>query len=224
MPCSEGDKQEFFLGKGGVVGLLPALVGSSDSTMGPAYAELNALGRGPTIVTLPASVMAQIREHATKGRAEFQQLELDMFRLAAVYLVEGMQQEVMDAATMFFLEFGLVRDRHAFAKGNVNKCCLCPVLLRRRHGLGAFCTLQWNSLNPYLNHENAVRLHLVNKSVNDDPLLFLCGQPLLSSEESMDQGKGVQGFLNLRKSHLSAALLDEVRLSMQGHLECHPHV
>lgn len=108
MMCSQREKQEFFLGKGGVVGLLQALVGSSDS-MGPAYAELNAFGRGPTIVTLPASVLNQIRQQATDGRAEFQQLELDMFRLAAVYLVEGMQQEVMDAATMFFLEFGLVR-------------------------------------------------------------------------------------------------------------------
>ncbi|GMH41236.1 hypothetical protein BSKO_09146 [Bryopsis sp. KO-2023] len=104
---SRGRQHEFFLGKGGVLGLLPALVGQSHAGMGPAYAELNSLGRGPVILTLPASLLHKIRHSAAGGDPEYQQLELDMFRLAAVYFVEGMQHEIVETATSFFMKRGM---------------------------------------------------------------------------------------------------------------------
>lgn len=76
--------------------------------MGPAYAELNALGRGPVIVTLPALLMHDIANRAAQGETEYQQLQLDMFRLAAIYLMEGMHKNIIHAVTTVLKHCNLV--------------------------------------------------------------------------------------------------------------------
>ncbi len=48
-----GVHHEFFLGSGGVLGLLSALTGQPMSGSGPAVAEANALHKGPLIFHLP---------------------------------------------------------------------------------------------------------------------------------------------------------------------------
>ena len=101
---SHGVTREHFVGYGAVLGLLPALVGRDFKGMGPAYAAKNALGRGPIILTLPASTMQYIRQRAAGGDPEYQQLELDMFRSAALYVVELLEQDIVEAATEVFME------------------------------------------------------------------------------------------------------------------------
>lgn len=48
-----GVHHEFFLGSGGVLGLLSALTGQPMSGAGPAVAEANAMHKGPLIFHLP---------------------------------------------------------------------------------------------------------------------------------------------------------------------------
>lgn len=64
--------------------------------MGQAYAELNALGHGPSILTIPGAMIHQIHLMASRGNQEYQQLELNMFRLGSVHVVEYMVDELMD--------------------------------------------------------------------------------------------------------------------------------
>lgn len=62
------------------------------------------LGHGPSVLTVPHSTLMKIHNMATKGERQYQQLELDLFRLAALYIVEYMKEEFLSAATSVYLD------------------------------------------------------------------------------------------------------------------------
>ncbi|CAD7700965.1 unnamed protein product [Ostreobium quekettii] len=95
---SQGTEREFYLGHGGVLGLLTALIGGRYEGMGPIFAEKNALGRGPIILTLPPTILKYIRRKAAGGDMIYQHLQLNMFRSAALHLLEVLQEDIVEAA------------------------------------------------------------------------------------------------------------------------------
>lgn len=97
-------EHDFYLGRGGVLGLLPALTGTHMPNMRHAFAELNALGHGPSILSIPSTTVQHIHKMASDGDEEYQRVELDMFRLAALHVLEYMQDDVMELALSLFLE------------------------------------------------------------------------------------------------------------------------
>eukprot|EP00210_Caulerpa_lentillifera_P005532 g5291.t1 len=99
----EGRVQEYYLGRGGVYGLLCALSGEYPPWMERAYAELNAVGQGPSILTVPHSVLQRIHAEAIKGNLQYQQLELDLFRVAALYTVRFLQTQFLHLITSFLM-------------------------------------------------------------------------------------------------------------------------
>ncbi|GMH41796.1 hypothetical protein BSKO_09706 [Bryopsis sp. KO-2023] len=107
----DGNVHDFYLGKGGVLGLLSSLTGNRFPGLGHAFAELNALGQGPSMLTIPHSMVQHIHAMAVQGNSEYQQLELDMFRLSALYVVEYMQDEIMETTVGLFLDIGTVSSR-----------------------------------------------------------------------------------------------------------------
>ncbi|KAK9861042.1 hypothetical protein WJX84_008386, partial [Apatococcus fuscideae] len=94
-----GSEQQYFLGSGGVVGLLKALTGSHMPGKSLVIAEGNSLGRGPVIFHLSPSGIAMIRKHAAAGEAVWEQMELDMFRMAALYVVERLKPQLFSYLT-----------------------------------------------------------------------------------------------------------------------------
>jgi hypothetical protein len=89
-----GRRQDYFLGSGGVMGLLSALTGRAPPGSGPAVAQRSALHRGPVVFALPARVLREARRGAAAGDHALRQLELDMFRVAALYVVERTKGDV----------------------------------------------------------------------------------------------------------------------------------
>ena len=73
-------RQEYFLGSGGVFGLLTALVGESLPGSGPCIAVGNALMQGPVIYHMPQSLVNAIKDRSEQGDAYMKQLELDLYR------------------------------------------------------------------------------------------------------------------------------------------------
>lgn len=94
-----GRSQEYHLGQGGVYGLLSALSGERPSWMGTASAELNGFGQGPCVVTVPHSVLETIHAEAKNGNRQYQQLELDLHRVAALYVVQFLQNRYLHLTT-----------------------------------------------------------------------------------------------------------------------------
>lgn len=89
-----GRLQEYFLGSGGLVGLLPALTGEVLPGAGPAVAQRSSMHRGPVCFTIPQAVVRALRRRAAAGDRALQQLELDMFRVAALYVVDRTKGDV----------------------------------------------------------------------------------------------------------------------------------
>ena len=79
--------QDLFLGTGGLIGMSAALLGEAVPGHGSAIAVGNAMGQGPPVFHLPQPLIDSILEGAASGNADMQQLELDMFRLAALSLL-----------------------------------------------------------------------------------------------------------------------------------------
>ena len=77
-------RQEYFLGSGGVFGLLTALVGESLPGSGPCIAVGNALMQGPVIYHMPQSLVNAIKDRSEQGDAYMKQLELDLYRYASL--------------------------------------------------------------------------------------------------------------------------------------------
>ena len=63
-----------------------------------------AVGHGPSVLTIPRSTLMNIHSNATKGLLQYQQLELDLFRMAALYILEYMKEEFLSVVTSLFLE------------------------------------------------------------------------------------------------------------------------
>ena len=76
--------QEYFLGSGGVFGLLTALVGESLPGSGACIAVGNALMQGPVIYHMPQSLVNAIKDRSEQGDAYMKQLELDLYRSASL--------------------------------------------------------------------------------------------------------------------------------------------
>ncbi|KAL4858875.1 Protein ACTIVITY OF BC1 COMPLEX KINASE 3 [Chlorella vulgaris] len=106
-----GVHHEFFLGSGGVLGLLSALTGQPMSGSGPAVAEANAMHKGPLIFHLPQSVVHSIEQRAAAGGHTFAQLQLDLFRVAGLYVLERLKGEVTARMAAHYQALAVERER-----------------------------------------------------------------------------------------------------------------
>jgi len=95
----KGELQEYYLGSGGVIGLLQALVGAPLPGTGLAIAQGDALHRGPVLFLIPAAVVRSIAAEAAAGDVALHQLEIDMYRVAGLYVVERLQTQVAAQVT-----------------------------------------------------------------------------------------------------------------------------
>ncbi|KAF8065728.1 NHX8 [Scenedesmus sp. PABB004] len=89
-----GPAQEYFLGAGGVFSLYAALTGEALPGTTAAVAQGNALGKGPVLFCFGAKGLRKLSALAAGGDAAFQQLELDMWRLAGLFLLERLRPAV----------------------------------------------------------------------------------------------------------------------------------
>ena len=76
--------QEFFLGSGGVFGLLQALVGEVLPGSARCVAVGNALLQGPVVFHFPQYLVARIKQKAMEGDSAVLQLLVDLYRCATV--------------------------------------------------------------------------------------------------------------------------------------------
>ncbi|GAB4814387.1 hypothetical protein N2152v2_001433 [Parachlorella kessleri] len=90
-----GVTQDYFLGSGGVLGLLSSLVGEPLPGSGPAIAEANSLHKGPVVFHIPQLLIRQMRREAQAGDHDLLQLELDLFRVASLYILERLKGQVI---------------------------------------------------------------------------------------------------------------------------------
>ena len=72
--------QEYFLGSGGVFGLLQALVGEVLPGSARCVAVGNALLQGPVVFHFPQYVVGRIKERAMEGDKAVMQLLVDLYR------------------------------------------------------------------------------------------------------------------------------------------------
>ncbi len=72
--------QEYFLGSGGVFGLLQALVGEVLPGSGRCVAVGNALLQGPVVFHFPQYIIGRIKERALDGDQAVMQLLVDLYR------------------------------------------------------------------------------------------------------------------------------------------------
>lgn len=91
-----GERKEYFQGSGGVVGVLLCMTGSKLPGTELAIAQGNALGKGPLVFHVPQSAVARIIDESAAGNVEMQELEEDLLRLSAAYVVESMNVEEVE--------------------------------------------------------------------------------------------------------------------------------
>ncbi len=60
-----------------------------------AYAEGNALGKGPLVFHMPQSMINTIRARAALGEPAFAALELAMFRTAALFVMDRQRAQII---------------------------------------------------------------------------------------------------------------------------------
>lgn len=72
--------QEYFLGRAGMFGLLPALTGEALPGARPVVAEGNLLRRGPVVFRIPPNALSALRRDADGGDPACEQLMLDLYR------------------------------------------------------------------------------------------------------------------------------------------------
>jgi hypothetical protein len=88
--------QETFLGSGAIIGVLPAMTGSSLPGHWEVVAQGNTLGKGPTIFCLPQRAVEDIKQRAAAGDATMAALRLELFRLAGLFVVETAEEEMRE--------------------------------------------------------------------------------------------------------------------------------
>ncbi|KAK9819620.1 hypothetical protein WJX72_000338 [[Myrmecia] bisecta] len=103
------EPQEYFIGTGGMVGLYNALTGVALPGQLEALAEGNSLMDGPLIFHLHQSGVAMIRKRAAAREGVFQQMELDMIRMAGLFLVERLKPQLFAYLVALLSEVTLVR-------------------------------------------------------------------------------------------------------------------
>ncbi|PSC69954.1 Sodium hydrogen exchanger 7 [Micractinium conductrix] len=108
-----GVTHDYYLGSGGVVGLMGALRGRPMAGSGPAVAEANALHKGPVVFHIPQAVIRRIRQHAAAGDQASAQLEVDLFRVCGLYVLERIKGEVLAAVVAEYERLAGDRARRA---------------------------------------------------------------------------------------------------------------
>lgn len=91
----DGARKEYFQGTGGVLGILLALTGTKLPGTDLAIAEGNALGKGPLVFHFPQKAVREIQSSAELGDAHMANLEEELCRLSAAYVVESMEAELV---------------------------------------------------------------------------------------------------------------------------------
>lgn len=111
----DGTTSEYFLGRGGMFGLLPALTGEALPGARPVFAEGNLLRRGPVVFRIPPEVIRSVRKDADAGDPACEQLMLDLYRVAALYVAERMRNEVVATVAAHFQQLALAAARRRAA-------------------------------------------------------------------------------------------------------------
>ncbi|KAJ9505116.1 hypothetical protein QJQ45_029957, partial [Haematococcus lacustris] len=100
----EDSLQPVYLGCGGVGGLASMVLGESVAGVGmrAAYAEGNALGKGPVVMHIPWEVFGVIRQLSRAERLPtWQQLELAICRAAATHVLDLLRNRVQEQLALF---------------------------------------------------------------------------------------------------------------------------
>ncbi|KAF6264741.1 hypothetical protein COO60DRAFT_18214 [Scenedesmus sp. NREL 46B-D3] len=154
-----GAQQEYFLGAGGVFNLYTALTGEELPGATDAVAQGNALGKGPVLFCVSAKGLRHLSMLATAGDPAYQQLELDMHRLAGLFLLERLQPQ-MDLET----SQALARLAPLHARGDGR-----PGQPRRKH-MSRQQRAAW-----VRQHLTALRQHLKQQLVKSELLVLPAG-------------------------------------------------
>eukprot|EP00884_Botryococcus_braunii_P001621 jgi/Botrbrau1/1145/Bobra.0162s0036.1 len=100
------------MGSGSVFGLLQALTGDELPGRGAYMAVGNGLNQGPLLFHFPQPLVDRITDKAESGDPDFQQLRLDMLRMAALVVLERCKVEVVAAAVLHYQHTAVQRVRH----------------------------------------------------------------------------------------------------------------
>lgn len=87
-------RQDVYLGCGGLTGLFSSMTGTEWGAWAT-VAEGNALGKGPLVLHVPQSAVDELRARSAASSAAFQQAEVDMFRMASLFVVERERPRLM---------------------------------------------------------------------------------------------------------------------------------
>ncbi|DBA77107.1 hypothetical protein WJX77_005031 [Trebouxia sp. C0004] len=117
----DDDTQEYFLGSGGVFGLLQALVGEVLPGSARCVAVGNALLQGPVVFHFPQYVVGRIKERAMEGDKAVMQLLVDLYRLAALFVVDRLKSEVVTSAITHYQHVAVLQARRHILKRIINR-------------------------------------------------------------------------------------------------------
>ncbi|KAG2448639.1 hypothetical protein HYH02_006526 [Chlamydomonas schloesseri] len=104
MADHDGVLVPYYLGAGGVGGLTSCVLESHVPGMSSAaaYAEGNAMGKGPVVMHIPWSLLQVLRRFSREeGLAPYQALELQLYRTAAAYVLDILKQQVSHQFSAF---------------------------------------------------------------------------------------------------------------------------
>jgi hypothetical protein len=97
-----GQRHDLYLGSGGVIGLFPALLGRPIPGTGFVEAQADALHRGPVVFCIPYTLIRSLLRDAALTKApDLVQLEIDMFRVAGLYCLERMRDEIIGQVKLY---------------------------------------------------------------------------------------------------------------------------
>ncbi|GIM04959.1 hypothetical protein Vretimale_9401, partial [Volvox reticuliferus] len=100
----DGALVPYYLGAGGVGGLISCVLENHVPGMSSAaaYAEGNALGKGPLVMHVPWPVLQVLKRFSRDLKmAPYQALDLQMYRTAAVYVLDLLRQQVTQQFSAF---------------------------------------------------------------------------------------------------------------------------
>ncbi|MEW5302841.1 MAG: hypothetical protein WDW36_005584 [Sanguina aurantia] len=99
MVQTEGKLMPYYMGSGGVAGLISLVLQASmpGVTMRAAYAEGNALGKGPVVMHISPQVLEVVLRYSREERVPaYQQLDLQIHRTAAGHVLDVLRGQVTE--------------------------------------------------------------------------------------------------------------------------------